>query len=128
MTETTNMTHPEICFGISRHNAIIPLKVVDVVDCEDGCFLYKLEINHPNPTDYMFCHHRADFSEIFVTTGSPLCDEHTKIRLTLEGAKELITKQLNSDRATAMMKINSIDKRLAKIDADLAEIEAVIKS
>ena len=128
MIRTTNMKHPELCFGISRHNVIIPLKVVDVVDYEDGCFKYTLEINHPKPTDYMECHHKADFYEKFVTADSPLCDEFTKIRLTLEEAKELVTKQLRADRTSAMMKVNGIDKSLAKIDADIAELEAAIKN
>jgi hypothetical protein len=128
MIETTNLEHPKICFGISRHNVIIPLKIIDVVDYEDGCFKYTFEINHPKPNDYMECHHKADFYEKFVTAGSPLCDEFTKIRLTLEEAKVLVTKQLRSDRTSAMMKVNSIDKSLAKIDADVAELEAAIKN
>jgi hypothetical protein len=110
MNESANMEHPEICFGISRHNVIIPLKVAAIVDYEDGSFEYKLEINHPEPTDYMKCHHKADFAERIITADRPLCDEHSKIRLTLEEAKGLISNQLKSDRTAAMMKINSIDK------------------
>jgi hypothetical protein len=127
MIETKNMEHPEICFGISRHNVIIPLKIVDLFDYEDGCFQYTFEINHPKPTDYMKCHHKADFDAMLVTADAPLGSEFTKIRLTLEEAKELVTKQLRADRNSAMMKVNSIDKSLAKIDADIAELESAIK-
>lgn len=126
MSGTTKMKHPKICFGISRHNVIIPLKIVDVFDYEDGCFKYKLGINHPNPTDYMICHHKADFEEKLVTIDSPLCSEFTKIRLTLAEAGTLVTKQLRADRTAAKMKINSINKSLAKIEDDIAELEAAI--
>jgi hypothetical protein len=125
MTEL-NIKHPKTCFGISRHNEIIPLKVVDVVDYEDGFFNYTLEINHPNPTDYMKCHHKADFQEKIVSPDAPLCDEHTRVRLTLDEAKALVTKQLCSDRAAAMMTVSNIDKRLAELDADIAEIRDTI--
>jgi hypothetical protein len=127
MKESTIIKHPETCFGISRHNIIIPLKIVDIVDYEDGCFKYTLEINHPKPTEYMECHHKADFEAKFVTAEAPLCDKFTKIRLTLEEAKVLVTKQLRSDRTSAMMKVNAIDKSLEKIDADIAELDAAIK-
>lgn len=128
MTEEKKLDHPKICFGISRHNVIIPLKVVNVKDFEDGCLKYDFAINHPNPSQYMETHYRADFEEKYVSADRPLCDEFTKIRLTIAEAKELITKQLRAERAAAMMKVNGIDKSLAKIDTDIAELEAAIKS
>ena len=128
MIEKKKMNHPKICFGISRHNVVIPLKVVNIKDFEDGCVRYDFEINHPNPTDYMKTHYRADFENKFVTNDRPLCDEHTKIRLTLEEAKVLSTEQLKAERAAAMMRVNGIDKSLAKIDADIAELEVAINN
>jgi hypothetical protein len=127
ITEVNTTQHPTVCFGVSRHNVIIPLKVIDVVDYNDGCVEYTFDINHPNPSDYLKCHQKADFDTKFVSVGAPLCDRYTKIRLTLEEAKQLITKQLKRDRASAMSKVNDIDKSLAKIDADVAALEADIK-
>lgn len=122
------MNHPKICFGVSRHNEIIPLKVIDIVDFNDGCFKYTFAINHPNPSDYMKCHHKADFEQKFVSASQPLCDQYTKIRLTLSEAKELITKSIKAERQQAMMKVNHLDKQLAKIDAQTEELEKAISS
>jgi hypothetical protein len=127
MTEKSVIIHPETCFGVSRHNVIIPLKVVGITDLKDGCFEYKFAVNHPKPTRYMICQQEADFDEKFVTADSPLCDKYTKIRLTLKEAKDLVTQELMTERTSAMMKINGIDKSLAKIDADIAELEAALQ-
>lgn len=116
------MNHPEVCFGISRHNVIIPLKVINVIDYEDGCFKYIFEINYKNPTDYMKCHQKADFNNILVSEHSPLVNEFTKVRLTIEDAKELVTKQLKADRDKVMMKIRSIDKALSEVDDSVVKI------
>lgn len=118
--------HPSICFGISRHNVIIPLKVTDVIDCDDGCFKYEFEINHPSPSRYMECHYRADFKVRIVSEDSPLFYDHSNIRLTLEEAGEFIAKQLKSERDDAVMKIESIDKSIEKIGSEIALLELAI--
>jgi hypothetical protein len=123
-TKELQIEHPKICFGISRHNVIIPLKLNNIKDFKDGCFQYTFGVNHPNPSDYMECQQKADFNVKFVTNDSPLCDEYTNVRLTIQEAKELVTKKLRSERTSAMMKVNAIDKHLAKIDADIDELEA----
>ena len=128
MITKDNITHPTTCFGISRHNVIIPLKVVKIKELGNGCFRYDFEINHPKPTDYMKTHYGADFEKEFVSEDRPLCNEFNKIRLTLDEAKELVTKQLMADRNTAMMTVNSIDKSLEKINSDIAELEVAIKN
>ncbi|MEZ8028549.1 hypothetical protein [Enterovibrio norvegicus] len=120
------MEHPNTCFGICRHNTIIPLKITNVEDYGDGCYGYTLEINHPKPTRHMLVHHEADFSHKIVTKDSSLCDEFTKIRATLDEAKQFVTKSLRADRTAAMCKVNRIDKQLAEVDASVAELEAVI--
>ena len=126
MNPNSKITHPDICFGISRHNVIIPLKVINIEDYKDGCFRYDFMINHPKPTDYMETHHKADFEHKFTTYDHPLCHQSNRIRLTLEEAKEFITKQLIADKTAALMKINSINKSLSKIDDDIAKLEAAI--
>jgi hypothetical protein len=119
--------HPTICFGISRHNVIIPLRVTEIEDFQDGCYRYKFAVNHPKPSEYMQCHQNASFDAIYISTDRPLCDEHTKVRLTLAEAKELVTKQLKRDRNTAQMQINSIDKTLNQIDTDTAALSDAIE-
>lgn len=104
------MQHPTTCFGVSRHNVIIPLKVVHIKDYEDGCFNYTLAINHPNPSEYMQRHFESDFASKIVSQDSPLCDKYTKVRLTINEAKDLATQNLKRERTEAMMKINGIDK------------------
>lgn len=120
------MNHPKTCFGVSRHNVIIPLKLTNVKDFKDGCFEYTFEINHPKPSEYMKTHHRADFEKQFISEDRPLCDKYTKFRLTLEDAKQLATSSLREERASAMREVNRIDKQLAEIDSSVAELEAAI--
>lgn len=121
------MNHPSICFGISRHNKIIPLKVVEVVDYKDGCFNYIFAVNHPNPTEYMECQQSADFTDRIVSADAPLCDEFTRIQPTLIEAKAYVSKKLIAERAAATMKISEIDGRLAKIEAEAEALDAAIK-
>lgn len=128
MSEKIKIEHPKICFGISQHCVIIPLKVTMVTEVEDGCFEYEMAINHPNPSNYMKCHYKADFQSRLVTKDSPLCDKYAKIRLTIEEAKEFVITRLNADRDAAMMKVNGINERLAGINADIAELEAAINN
>lgn len=128
MNKSSTINHPKTCFGISRHNVIIPLKLVDITDFKDGCFKYTFAINHPKPTDYMETHLNADFHEFFITEDRPLCDEYTKVRLTLEDAKKLVTKELNAERNATIRKLNSIDKDLSKIDNDVKELELAIQT
>jgi hypothetical protein len=128
MIKREKSIHPTFCFGISRHNVIIPLKVVNIEELEGGWFQYYFEINYPKPTDYMKKHYRSDFKSKTVTEDLPLCDEFTNIRLTLAGAKELITKTMIVNRAAAMMTVNNIDKKIAEIDDIIAEIELTINN
>jgi hypothetical protein len=124
--KSNKIEHPTICFGISRHNDIIPLKIVEVTDYEDGCYRYVFDINHPKPTDYMKCHQKASFTDVFVSADRPLHDKYSKIHLTLESAKEAITRNLTLERSSAMAKINSIDKRLDKINNEVNELQLAI--
>jgi hypothetical protein len=128
MSQQTEIKHPEICFGISRHNVIIPLKVVDVFDYKDGCFRYTFEVNHPEPSRYMICHQQADFNEKYVSPDSPLCDRFTKVRLTIEEAKEVARKELEDEKAAAIATVNRLNKALADIDSKAAELEKEIFS
>lgn len=120
------MEHPTICFGVSRHNVIIPLKVVDVEDHGDGCFGYSMELNHPEPTSYMKTHLKAEFKYKIISPDSPLCDRFTRIRLTLGEAKSLVTDNLHRKRNELKMEMNGIDKQLANIDEETKALEAAI--
>jgi hypothetical protein len=124
MKTTQNATTPiETCFGISRHNIIIPLKVVKATHYDDGGYHYKFALNHPNPSDYLKCHQEADFREAFTSPDRPLCDEYTNYQLTLEEAKLQVTKKLRREKEDAMRKVNSINKQLAAIEHDIANLE-----
>ena len=119
------MKHPKTCFGISRHNVIIPIKVTNVEDLGDDCYGYTFEINHPKPSEYMKLHQQVDFNYKIVSEDAPLCGEYTKFHKTLEDAKNVVKATLIEDRASAMLRINAIDKELAEIDATNAELEAL---
>lgn len=110
MNKSSTINHPKTCFCISRDNVIIPLKLVDITDFKDGCFKYTFDINHTKPTDYMKTQLNYDFNEFFITEDRPLCDEYTKVRLTLEEAKKLVTKKLNAERNATMRKFNYFNK------------------
>lgn len=122
------MNHPKTCFGVSRHHVIIPLKVEHVEELGEGCFVYIFSINHPDPSEYMQCHFKADFNERFVSSGRPLFDKYTDMRLTLSEAKELAIESIRTKRKYAMMTIDSLDEQLSKMDAEIAELEKAISN
>lgn len=117
------MEHPTTCFGLSRHNVIIPLIVTKVEDLGDGCFEYTFEINHPKPSDYLKCHHAADFTKKFVTEQQPLCDEYTKVRVSLSEIKALAKKDILKKRTELTQQINALNKQLDEIDQSVQNYE-----
>lgn len=117
------MNHPQTFFGVCRHNTIIPLKLAKVKDFEDGYYLYTIEINHPNPTRHMIVHHEADFTSRYVSENEPLCDQYSRIRLTLEEAKDLAKQKLNEEMNQALRKIESLKKQINKIDESCKDLE-----
>ena len=126
MSNTQEMEVDDICFGVSRHNVIIPLKVVEAIDYKDSSYKYRFALNHPKPTEYMETHYEADFKIKFTSEDSPLCDKFTQIRKTIKEARELAKVRLLHEKQQALMKINGIDKSHAKIDAEAAEMLALI--
>lgn len=126
VSPNSTFAHPKTCFGITRHNEIIPLIVTNIVDYEDGCFHYTIELNHPKPTRYMKVQHQADFASKFVTKDTPLCDEFTMIRETLAEVKELLSKNLLSEQSRLERELRAIKKQLSDIDASVESIELAI--
>lgn len=117
------MKQPSICFGITRHNTIIPLKVSDVEDFEDGCFGVSLELNHVNPSRFMVVQHKADFEHRFVDAAAPLCSEFSNVRETLDEAKALLKKELLEEKKAWESKLKEVNRKLASIDEQATEIE-----
>ncbi|WP_210499407.1 hypothetical protein [Vibrio crassostreae] len=122
------MKQPRICFGITRHKTIIPLKVTDVKDFEDGCFGVSLELNHVKPSRFMLVQQRADFEHRFVDSNAPLCSEFSNVRETLDEAKVLLKKELLQEKEEWERKLKEVNLKLASIDEQAAEIEESLET
>lgn len=120
------MEHPTFCFAITQHNAIIPLKVTNIEDYEDGYYRYRFEINHPNPSQYMKTQHRAFFEDKTVSEDCPLCDDFTSFRLTLDEAIELVKKELKKKEASLLSQLNETRNRIKSVDGKALELAEAI--
>ncbi|CAH6975994.1 hypothetical protein VCHA53O466_140005 [Vibrio chagasii] len=117
------MEHPTTCFGLSRHNVIIPLIVSNVEDLGDGCFEYSIDLNHPKPSKYLKFHHKNFFAEKIVSKHQPLCDKYTKVRVSLSEIKSLAKKEILEERAEHERVIKCLDKQLDEIDQAAKDYE-----
>lgn len=122
------MIHPTSCFGITRHNVVIPLIVTHVEDFEDGCFQYTIELNHPEPTRYMIVQQKADFASKFITSDAPLCNEFSMIRETLDEARELATQNLVSERSRLERELEDTINKLNDVVASTKDLESLINN
>lgn len=120
------MEHPTICFAVTQHNEIIPLKVTSVENYEDGYYRYRFEINHSNPSRYMKTQHRAFFEDKTVSEEYPLCDEFTSFRLTLGEAIELAKKELKKKEASLLSQLNETRNRINSVDEKALELAEAI--
>ncbi len=120
------MEHPTICFAVTQHNEIIPLKVTNIKDYKDGCYKYTFEINHPKPSRYMKNQYEAFFEDKFVSEESPLCDEFTPFRLTFEEAIELAKRELKKKEASLLSQLNETRNRINNVDGKALELAEAI--
>lgn len=120
------MEHPTICFAVTQHNEIIPLKVTKVKDYKDGCYRYTFDINHPKPSEYMKRHYEYFFQDKFVSEEQPLCDQFTPFRLTLEEALALSKRELKSKEADLLSSLKSTRKQINNVEKKALELAEAI--
>jgi len=109
------MRNPTTCFALTRHNNILPLKIVDTDDMGDGCFLHHFEINLTNPSDYLKTQFNADFRSAIVSADSPLIHEHGRIRATLKEATELALFALEEEKKRALNEVISLESQMQSL-------------